>query len=50
VLRDTTGTIFGVSIAPDRCCMAPPGAPICAEHTEALTLALYHSVRCLIDE
>ncbi|HTH88894.1 hypothetical protein, partial [Mycobacterium sp.] len=33
-----------VSIAPDRCCMAPPGAPICAEHTEAPTLALYHSL------
>jgi len=26
------------------------GAPICAEHTEALTLAQYHSVRCLVDE
>jgi hypothetical protein len=49
-LRDTTGTIFGVSIAPDRYCMARPGAPICAEHTEALTLAQYHSVRCLVDE
>jgi len=30
--------------------MAPPGAPICAEHTEAPTLALYHSLRCLVDE
>jgi hypothetical protein len=25
-------------------------APICAEHTEALTLAQYHSMRCLVDE